>query len=663
MMLRSVIIAAIGLPAAVLLGGAQQAQPMTDAPAGCTTKVVDEAGNLDDTQIAQAITKLEATGADVYVRSWQTTPDGSLDQWQRDEVQACPNWQGPDRHTKGNLVTVLYGMDHTSAIFFGPNWTDELQGDVDGIRSKMGDYFRNGDFTGGVVHSLDSIDDDLTPTDWGAIWKWIGIVAAALALIAISICLSIFGRRRYHTWQDAKKERQDVQQQARTARAYVAGSYGDLSDQIPALQPEIDLATGVVDGNDERVILRLKATIDQQFETLTNGWQDANSNPNNDPEAKRTLEGYQQNATTWQELETVTRELQAAVQSVRTLCREAQTKAEQTPDMLAEQEKLVTDMTGMHATFVAQGYHAVLPGTLADISNGLLTAQRHIDAREFGEAQTAIEAVDATRQRVLAHISDTPRRQAGLNARLTAISSVDLVKSPTEAAAALRSAKLRYGKPNWQTMEDMLAKAAALKEGRTPAIEAAKRALNMDTQDWDRAEQLVAGLEQNNAHIAQLYKQVAEECAALDRLAATAKATCDQLAADINSASGKIKGRKGKQGPVSKQVTNLSATVDKIRERLGADKPDYLACSASLTTVRQNLDTALADSKRIHQAVLDEEAEEERRRRDRESSYHSSTVFYGGSSSSSSSSGYDFGGSSGSWGGGGFDGGGSSGSW
>jgi uncharacterized membrane protein YgcG len=178
----------------VLLGFLIAPYANAEPSLACTAVVMDETDKkvLDIARIENVASGLESVrGAQVYVRAFQKMPGGSTDAFFRSQQASCAEWYADD------IIVVTFGMDRTSGIYFGPKH-DALEDAYETIRiNELGDNLRKGDFTTAVVAALDEISSTLDPnatpsesappTNWGAVFKWIGIAVGAILLLILVI--------------------------------------------------------------------------------------------------------------------------------------------------------------------------------------------------------------------------------------------------------------------------------------------------------------------------------------------------------------------------------------------------------------------------------------------------------------------------------------------
>lgn len=151
---------------------AMVAGPAAPEPAtACNAMIIDAtAGHVlhDESAVTQAAAKLEAKGADVRIRVFDTAPDGSLDAYEAAQLAACPSWslQGG---IKPSLLVFLVSLDHKDAIFYGAN-NSGMRGRVDQIRADMGGDFRSGNFAAGIAKGEQETYSALYSS--GTPWPW-----------------------------------------------------------------------------------------------------------------------------------------------------------------------------------------------------------------------------------------------------------------------------------------------------------------------------------------------------------------------------------------------------------------------------------------------------------------------------------------------------------
>lgn len=181
------------ITAAVIIGSAAPAMAASPAlapaaPSACNTQVIDYTSGTvlrSDGNVTQAMAQLEAKGADVRIRVFQTAPDGSLDAYEASQVRDCPSWS-LNGGIKPNLLVFLVSLDHQDAVFYGKNFSG-LQGQVDQIRADMGGDFRSGDFAGGIAKGEQETYSALYPSGTPA---WLVAVIAIGIILVLGIAVS-----------------------------------------------------------------------------------------------------------------------------------------------------------------------------------------------------------------------------------------------------------------------------------------------------------------------------------------------------------------------------------------------------------------------------------------------------------------------------------------
>jgi|GEM_PF-6096765 len=657
---------AVVMGVGLLLGAPSPVSAQT-AVLDCDAKILDTTNGhvLDTAKVLEAIGRLEHAGADVRVRAFQEIP-GALETYQANHVRDCATWRGPNGNIKGNLVTVMFSMDHRSAIYYGGNFSDEVSGDVDDIRgSVMGDQFRNGDFTAGVVDSLDELTDDITPTDWGGIFRWISIVVGSISVLILLFWGVRRAVRRHRQRVAAEQLRvaklRSAQRTATALYEQVASAYGEIDTRRTGLVPHFQVATGVVDGALEKRLITANKAVEAGFERLTNDWQEANTDPANDPTKERTQEEYDANVTTWQALHESSTRLREELDELFEACVTAKQKSEEVPTELANQRRLIEELRSAHTRFTGKGYRAVGGQFLDTVSERFEEIQANIDAHRYDEASDELQSVDTERTELLGQIDDIPRERVRLQGRLLKLEEAftGLSDQVSKAKATLATAKNTYCAANLAVPQKALAEIQAKHSQWASVQKAAEAALSMEIQAWDRAAGLVDDLDRMKTKIdtgSQLIEHSVEE---LDELARSAEGRIDQLSTDLEAALQKVSGYKGKQEDVKKELEELAGGVPELRTLLGRPKPDYLAFDVRVGQIRASMDAVLVTAKARH-----DKAKAAARRSSSGSYRGGSGGFGGGGSTTIIGGGFSCGGGSGGGSVGGFScGGGSAGSW
>lgn len=225
-------------------------------PVQCQEQVLDLTNDrvLDTSKVAGSAAQLsQTTGADVFVRAFQSTPGDSAAVWWRQAYPECPAWLATDGKTpKPNVLVVEFGLDHTSAVEYGSNF-HRLDSDVDRLRAGMGTHLRRGDYTEAVTATLSTIQSLLTSRagadpqpdaqgDDSAAFKhavevifWvICAIAAACFLIEALLRLRAARRRRRQALERLAKARSDA------AAAVLHSDLAAVRIQIEATRSEAE---------------------------------------------------------------------------------------------------------------------------------------------------------------------------------------------------------------------------------------------------------------------------------------------------------------------------------------------------------------------------------------------------------------------------------------
>lgn len=162
-------------------------------PYTCVEQVVDEtdAHVLDRAAVTQAVAQLEdSTGASVYVHAYQHTPEGSAAAWWKKMLAQCPSLSSSDgKNPSPNIVVIEFGLDRTSAIGYGANWTATLDRTADNIRAhELNQGLISGRYTKAITDTLTALDTAMHGTDPYAIdvdWSGVGHVVAIVGMLVM----------------------------------------------------------------------------------------------------------------------------------------------------------------------------------------------------------------------------------------------------------------------------------------------------------------------------------------------------------------------------------------------------------------------------------------------------------------------------------------------
>lgn len=97
----------------------------------CNQLITDNAGILHDTSgIKASAQSLTREGAEPHVLTFQSLPNGTLDQSVKGVVDGCKSWQGVNGGTKSNLVIFAVSTQpHKVGIFYGDRWDNAFTGE------------------------------------------------------------------------------------------------------------------------------------------------------------------------------------------------------------------------------------------------------------------------------------------------------------------------------------------------------------------------------------------------------------------------------------------------------------------------------------------------------------------------------------------------------
>lgn len=216
------IAGAIGLFPAVT---AHADTPSPTIPYTCIETVVDKTDKkvIDLDKVSEAIHKLEdSTGANVFLRAYQVTPEGNAAAWWKKTWQECPSMSSPDgKYPSPNILVIEFGLDRTSAIAYGSNWNASLDKVVDRIRSQeLNRGLKSGEYTRAVTDTVAALDTAMggkdpyaVEVDWSGIGsaltilgKWLlGIVATAGLVWGSVLAVQVAIRLRRKRLRDARE--------------------------------------------------------------------------------------------------------------------------------------------------------------------------------------------------------------------------------------------------------------------------------------------------------------------------------------------------------------------------------------------------------------------------------------------------------------------------
>jgi len=681
------IILALSMLIGVWLGVAISA-PEASAATDCDIAVIDNTSDevLGDTnRIETAIRQLEDQGIDVRVRAFETAPSGSLEAYQKEHVQNCPTWQGPDGHTKGNLMTFIFSMDRQSAIFYGSNLEAELGDDVDRIRADyMNAEFRNGNFPEGIIgaitESADVIDEynhpsadteadaDETSSSSGssAVWRWLvfgmlGLLTLGLIAYGIRELLEL-RRRRKQEWASANEAAYSAVHSANTELAKLGQGYG-TRQRVETLYPQLD-------EEDQEGFNKLL----DDFGAIEENARARASQLEADPttyslEKRRNTDAYRTIEAAYEEVRALAVDAVSTMDKITALCTDKEDAIKRAPETLQARLVLLDDLTAKHASLQEEGYRFTLQENFAKIGVLLETAGREIEAKRHGQALDELDGSEQILDTIQATLTEIPDQHRGLQKEHAALSA-DLVelKLVAENAMDVRDdIVLEFGGSHDDLLGDN--EVANLVGQIESSLEKAKTAFSMEEQRWAEADQLLADCEQKLVTLRQGSEAIVARMNQLIELEQTLGSHINNLNDLIEEVANSCNSREGGRGEFTRRLRTAERELADLRDDLDADKPDLLRIDSELAKLKSKVKKVNEESEDEDRQVRRRRREEEEAERRRRNSYNSSSgigtgfaagsVF--GSSFGSSGGGFDSGGGGSSSGG--SDGGSSSGSW
>jgi len=531
----------------------------------CNAKVLDQtnAHVLDVSRIESEVTKLQnGLGADVYVRAFEQAPAGSLDTYQASMVKGCANWAGPGGMTKGNLVTIMFSMDRQSAIFYGPNFHDELDDRIDGIRADMGDSFRNSDFTGGIVAALDGVRDGLsvpdeaqvpsaTPSDGthvpaGLIWALVSIAA-----LAILIGLVFLGRRQVRSARKRKEELKAAQECAAEARDKAANEIGSLVeiDKTETVKRSVEIAKAGLNEHDKAGLDQLWSDTELAVATAVEQYNKVKDAPGSDPEQPLTQEQYEAIAQKYGEIVSFVAHANDLLTQVDARCNEIARRIEEMPVTLADLRGRAVKLSQLHDDLAADGYIISGAEQLGRLNSLLAQAEGQMGRGQNGQALDELAAAE----QIATKLDSTLRRlrgiREGLEKRLQELGDdlTSLIQRLGDIETKLVEARQRYGRECSQPLAGFeSATRTAVKEG-LKALSAASERVSMDVQDWAGTQDALKSLNQQCGEATRNCDAFDKQLENIARLQVELPGGLNRLTQRIHDVDGQVKQFKGSQ--------------------------------------------------------------------------------------------------------------------
>lgn len=649
---RWVALIAVVIVAFVLSSAAQAADHCDDVFVDQTRDQVLH----DRARIDAATARLENLGADIRIRAYDAAPGGNLDAYEASQVSSCASWRGPDGQTKGNLVVLLFSMDHQSAIFYGSNWHPSLDRNVDRVRADaMNPQLRAGKFADGVARAEDELfrlmDHQLHPEESGSPWP------GAMLLLAIAAAYGgWFLKRRRDNRQVRESERSVAKAAALRERDEAVDALLAL-DSADDVHRHVKILVGNLNPQDAAALNMTWKTAEAAVNAaFTEHGQITDDGDRYDPDRWHTREEYRDIAAAYEQVKTSAVAAAALLRATGEQCDQLREEMAHAPEALAHLKGKRSAISQTDQRLQSEGYLTSIASSLHLANRALSTAEKQLDEHQAGQAIVSLRQAQkaySTLEKYLDGLPALPRELAIRHKELEA------ELSTTEQSVALTQAWLdemgrTYCRACWDDVMQEFSRAAAGLVRARAELDPAQDDISMQSQRWEQGEDRLISAQTLLDAYAEARVAVAERRELLDDLARTAGARVESLRADDREARTEIASLRGDQARYLQQLNSWTDRAEALEDELRSPQPDYLTIEAELRAISNGLREAVEEARNENQA---------RQRERRERRGRISAFLWGGwgSGAEGGSSWGAGGGSSGSWGG--DAGGGSSGGW
>lgn len=586
------------------------------AATGCNTPVVDTTGKLGSgiAKVNQAVSKLDAAGADVRVRVIQSMGSAStLDAYEKQVEHSCPSWQDPNGDTKENLVAVFVSLgDRKTSIQYGGQWSAALDGNWVAIETdNMNPYFKMGDFAGGVANGLNTIRADienelhpkpqpaptiiqaphkpanLTPL-WVILFTLLGIGAAVGSGFGVR---SVRRNRKLTAAAQAK---------ALETRNTVADQVNKLNESHDALEQAAEIAKlGVADEDLAALTAALTTALDK-VGTVSEAYG-ALHGPTWDPQAHHDKAGYETITAKLNEVATLAADATAAVADAQKLVDEFQRIANELPTRIETLRSAVGKGADIRAAATKQGFTVdQFDAEVKQTTDLLDQAKQKLATKELREAAALVAQAEQVYADAKQWCKNLPQLKATLDQDAAA-----LEQRIRQVHGACKNAKdvfdqisAEYAESSWTAIAGNGSATENLLTAAEAALTSSRHDAGMDCQQWAEARK---ALDQANTGLDQADKLLAA-ILDLQKALATAKAGAagevDAAAADIAQARQYVAANDDDlPETLETALDKADATLEAAKTELAKAKPDYLDVVKGARAAHAAADKVLADAR------------------------------------------------------------------
>lgn len=606
----------------VPLFGGLTATPAYAADASCATPIIDEMNVLGDNLpvVEDAVAKLEATGADVRVRTYDSyAPFGSLDEKLREERIACDgNWSFDNGETmKGNLI--VYGLttdpENAQMFFYGSDWEDTLGG----TRSEelqanvMAPYLGDGEFAEGIAAGLTTVADDINEgrsssgdtivneaADLSGLWSIISIILLVIGVI-IGLGALFFGIRRSRSYltelKTAKAASSEAQQDAN--RLYLdlnrEGNDGFRQLALDDIRGVSSIYAHEADTHETTY-----ATNSREATWLLREANESFSNPTFTE--RNSVSWHEKKQAVYRRIHQHAANAQSAAESIATMHEKVIAEVDRISEMIDISDndlKLLSDDVQelKEAGYMTDSLESMISEACRDSEVVRALPRKISTLDEVHALSSSVGAIIATKREYEAQIARCKQDESRLLESLAATPAA--IKS---AENALSRMEATFNPDNWKDVAGNIERAAVCFWTAEGYLRDGAGKADMQTQQWDAAiylfidgaAEVSAGLtllndvEKREQTLNTLQANAASEVDATQRSIQRTLDFCEAHAADIKQS-------------VSGSINKATKSLDAARQELSKAQPNYVELTNHLQYATDENSSAYRDASRQHE--------------------------------------------------------------
>ncbi len=606
-------------PLIILIGlamlGLMLLQPAVGAAQGTDTLPVIDAAELFENRIQEveaAVDKLEATGADVRVRTITTYGSaGSLDTYELQLEKISPSWTDQNGNIKSNLIVFLVSLqERETGLYFGSEWKSLLDSRWESIvEDIVNPRFSDGDYTGGAVKGLEEIqrlirqsqqtpggDQSSANTQW-----WI-VPVTILVVLGLIIGVIIFIYLR-----NTRAKIAAARQKALLAKQGAAAGINELLEVVKMLEIKVNVTAARITTAEaaplQQGVMKAKNLVDRSSEVYSNLAHSAG-----DPENPKMKEA--ELGTIEAEYKKILDDLSTSRNAVKEVEAEVTAVQQAVDSFGGEAEKIESEIAGI----VNKQDDLLKAGYLTNTLNGLIKTSRDtlaqartmVSEKRILEGRKNLFLAKEQLDNAAREAEEIPKRKKATEEAIAQLASrIEQVKITIENGIDnFERLAVNYADTAWEPIRGNGTEAENRATWAMEALADARELAGSGVQEWQKAAEVAASGNKWLNEAQSLIESISVLEANLIRERQEVPGEISAAQADINKAWDYIKRYdEDIREALEDELKAAENNNNLAKEELNKSRPDFLAAGKLAREANEVADRILLQARNEHEAA------------------------------------------------------------